>query len=336
MTAGRCTRCHRIRDLARTDLCRACYQTLWRAGALPPVPEKPSHPTECTHNGRHAHGTRARYTLDLCRCTLCRAANTRDQKRSNHATRSGQRATIDAAPVIAHLELLHAAGISWRQIATTSGMSRSALSKIITGESRRVLRATAASLLAITSANPKQAPHALVDATGTRRRLQALVTLGYSIAALGKRADIDAWRVLHEDLVFEATRAAVATLYDDLSNHPPQPQTMPQRTTVTRAKRYASARGWAPPLAWDDETLDDPAATPQGVATAPVRLSVASQVDELLEIGCSVTEIPSRVGKPDLKAVINAIRDERLKAELRRRAFEISGNPALKVERRAS
>lgn len=314
---GTCTRCHRTRNLARTDLCRPCYQTLWRAGTLPPAPPLPSLPTECTHNGRHTHGTRAMYVWDRCRCTPCRAANTRDQKANVHAVRHGQRALVDAAPVIAHLEQLVAAGVWWRQIAATSGVSRSALSKLRNGQSAKIRRATAARLLAITAANPSAAPHALVDATGTRRRLQALVALGYSLASLA-RPNIDAWRVARGTLVFEATRAAVATLYDELSECPPETGTREQRASVTRSQRFARAQGWAPPIAWDPDSLDDPEATPCGID--PERpLSIAEQVAELLDLGFGADEIAGRIGMPTPK-IADRIRDPQLKAELRRRA----------------
>ena len=72
-------------------------------------------------------------------------------------------------------------------------------------------------------------------------------------------------------------------------------------------------------MAWDDDTIDDPDATPQGVDFIRP-LSIHMQVVELLEIGCSVTELPSRVGASSLNAVIGAIRDPQMKAELRRRA----------------
>lgn len=60
------------------------------------------------------------------------------------------------------------------------------------------------------------------------------------------------------------TRAGVAALYEQLWN-----PAHPNPTAVAHARRH----GWAPPMAWDDETIDDPNATPEGVGPAGTRRS---------------------------------------------------------------
>lgn len=158
--------------------------------------------------------------------------------------------------------------------------------------------------------------YVMKSSIGTVRRLQALGWLGWTRAEIYRRAGL---YLVHGgktlgSLVRESTADAIARVYDDLWDCPPL------ETEETKSVRsLARELGWAPPLAWDDETLDDPEARPEGLGNVPP-LTVREQVIELLEIGCSVREIPSRVGRRSLNAVLGCIRDRDLKAELTRRA----------------
>jgi len=102
-------------------------------------------------------------------------------------------------------------------------------------------------------------PPFLRDATGTRRRLQALVAIGWPTAALAARLGIPPTEVSrlchHAHRVHPHTATRVIRLYTQLSMHP---------GPSGRARRRGEVTGWAPPLAWEDNTLDDPAATPAG------------------------------------------------------------------------
>ena len=51
-------------------------------------------------------------------------------------------------------------------------------------------------------------------------------------------------------------------LYDAFSMRVPTPATGYQRGSVLKARRHAARQGWPPPLAWDDEDLDNPHAQP--------------------------------------------------------------------------
>ena len=91
-----------------------------------------------------------------------------------------------------------------------------------------------------------------VDATGTHRRLQALVALGYTMegvdAAVG-RARGWASQVLQSRSVFLATADVVAEVYDRWC------MTVPEHPWAGRQRTIAHRNGWLPPLAWDD--IDD-------------------------------------------------------------------------------
>jgi hypothetical protein len=104
------------------------------------------------------------------------------------------------------------------------------------------------------------------DATGTRRRLQALMRCGYSLPLLAGRLGCSRQELrlkLHErGSVTAATARAVAALYDELWDRPPPESSHYEKVAASRTRNYARNRGYPLPLAWDDDTIDDPAAQP--------------------------------------------------------------------------
>lgn len=96
-----------------------------------------------------------------------------------------------------------------------------------------------------------------VDSTGTIRRIHALQRLGWKteiIAAHGPWSSNDAVAELTKrSRISRRNAEIIAEIYDLLS------------MTVgpsEGAMRWAESRGWPPPLAWDDDTIDDPGAEP--------------------------------------------------------------------------
>lgn len=96
-----------------------------------------------------------------------------------------------------------------------------------------------------------------IDSTGVRRRLQALTAVGWRYGDVGQRLGVHTSLVgrlaITDRPVLRDTAAAIAAVYDELSMTPG-----PSR----RNRALALNRGWAPPLAWDDESIDDPSARP--------------------------------------------------------------------------
>lgn len=96
----------------------------------------------------------------------------------------------------------------------------------------------------------------LVNSCGVQRRLHALQAIGWSATALAGELGVHrsaVQKLMRSQRSNTATLAAVTDLYDRLSMTPG-----PHRA----AARYAAAHGWAPPLAWDDHSIDDPTAQP--------------------------------------------------------------------------
>ena len=106
-----------------------------------------------------------------------------------------------------------------------------------------------------------------VPALGSKRRLQALMRLGWSSQRIAAEAGLPhrnhVWRLLHGQKgkptvwVQRSTQQWVNEVYDRLSMQ------IPTGPYVERTRKYAEAQGWAPPLAWDEGTIDDPTARPK-------------------------------------------------------------------------
>lgn len=97
----------------------------------------------------------------------------------------------------------------------------------------------------------------MVDARGTRRRLQALAAIGwdfYSIATeMGEHREW-VWQIYRRQTVRALTAKKIQVAYERLS------MTAPTGWIADRARRNAAAKGWTAPLGWDD--IDNDAKPP--------------------------------------------------------------------------
>jgi plasmid maintenance system antidote protein VapI len=176
----------------------------------------------------------------------------------------------DAGHVRDHVRSLMAAGVSWRKIAALADVPEATIARLLWGRAGRppsgwIRTPTATAILNVRADRESLSPRALVDATGTHRRLQALITLGWSRTKLAEHLELDrntVGRILNRRRVYAATAVEVRDLYDRLWNVLPPRATKWDVSAAVAAQREATARGWVGPLAWDDENIDDPAARP--------------------------------------------------------------------------
>lgn len=209
-----------------------------------------------------SHGTRSAYK-DGCKCEPCRLANSRYSKLQRYRSLTGFVTLVDAGPVKAHVAMLRASGVGRRTIAMRAGVSLTVIDRLVgintEKPANRVRPDTARRILAVGTGD--LAPGAHVDTTGTSRRLQGLVAIGWTQTELARRIG---WSVSNLNTLARAgrpyvtvdTARLVAVLYDELSMTP---------GPSGRARSVASRHGWLPPLAWDDEQLDDPSHEPEDV-----------------------------------------------------------------------
>ncbi|MGP9528174.1 hypothetical protein [Glutamicibacter sp. AOP5-A2-18] len=233
---------------------------------------------------RHEHGTRNMYLIHKCRGEVCRAAATRYEKSRRLDRLYGREADrVDAQPVREHVEFLRVNGVSYRALASASGVSKSAIMAMIYGRGERghdpygrVLTSTAEKILAVKPSMDIMSAGRPIDATGTRRRVQALVTLGWSVSSLAVRLGVSPSNfhvLLQRDQVTVKTALKVRELYTELWDKPNQASSWQDLSAATRARNYARFHGWLPPMAWDDDQIDDPAYSPV------VNLQNVSKVD---------------------------------------------------------
>lgn len=218
------------------------------------------------------HGTRAKYVVEGCRCVPCKRANRAEENHRSRLEAYGQwQPYVDAAPARAHVRALQAYGLGWKRIAVLADVPISTMSKLLygaprrgMGPSKRVRPETAAKILAVVATPESLGGATPVDATGTRRRLQALIAGGWPQAQLARRLVMEPGNfglLLREERVYAATARAVAALYEQLWRADPAAHGVDAQA-VSRARNQARTHGWAPVGAWDDDRIDDPSAHP--------------------------------------------------------------------------
>jgi hypothetical protein len=132
------------------------------------------------------------------------------------------------------------------------------------GPSKRIRHATAEKLLAVQPEPGLLADAVDTDATGTHRRLQALVAAGWPQTHLAARLRMHRasfGKTMQNPRVLMATVRAVRALYDQLWNLDPLENGVILHS-YNRARNHARDHQWAPVGAWDDDQIDNPAAFP--------------------------------------------------------------------------
>lgn len=162
---------------------------------------------------------------------------------------------VDPTQAAHHIETLRAGGMGYGSIARAAGLSKETIRNVSDGTRTRGIRPdTERNILSVSLAAQ------WADSTGTRRRVQALAALGHTLASIAAEAGLRRRNTLSvivrgQQTVRRATAEQVAAAYERMSM---------TRGPSMRAQAYARAQGWVPPLAWDDDTIDDPHATPIG------------------------------------------------------------------------
>jgi transposase len=281
---------------------------------------------DCTcKNVRHEHGTLQAYKIDGCKCRPCLDANnkqsmTRTRKVAYGTWDSGK---TDVAPVRDHIAMLIESGFSDRTIAEAANVGRTTIRAIMRGRkerggqiNKRTNKEVAERILALKPAKEILPDNCMVDATGTHRRLQALVAIGWPLNRLGNQLGVQASNMntlLGQVTVRVRTAKKVRDLYDRSWNQTPATSNSYQAGAVKRAKTLATSnsyqagavkraktlakrKGWVPPLAWDDDSIDDPAAQPDLGIKLKLRDTIAEDVKFLHSTGASREEIAERFG----------------------------------------
>ena len=213
--------------------------------------------TACTRNPNAVWST--------CKCDACHRHNARVQAHRLHNPRAFGPTNDEA---LAALDRLVEDGFRTVTIARATGQSETHISIMkgarARGESPTLRHATRAALVAMDRNRPQDAT---VLGHGAARRLQALAAIGWPMGMLAREVDMSKstlqhYRVHRSERIPRAAHEAICEVYDRVWSRPPVATTPDVQRAITRAKNEAKAYGWASPLAWDDEALDDLDASP--------------------------------------------------------------------------
>jgi DNA-binding NarL/FixJ family response regulator len=241
-----------------------------------------------------AHGSYSRYIKHACRCDACRNAGRTYRRRLGYDRVNGISRRIDATQTRHHAERLIARGWTQAQISTASGLNSAQVSEVLAGRYATVSPRTSAAILTVPLDSTPPIQRGMIDATGTRRRLQALMVLGHTPADIARRAGLGisslqqttngTWKQIR------ATHAMkVARVYRELSLMPAPPSRFAEQ-----ARNDAMTRGWHGPMAWDD--IDNPACQPDPAEpTAPQHVH-PDDVAKLAARGLDDHQIGQRLG----------------------------------------
>lgn len=222
--------------------------------------------------------------IDEYRAAVRRARSVRYRKAYLYRRHHGlPTSLVDSRPAQQHVRALLALGWSGDSLALVAKeqVSSTTLRALADGEHPLIERATEAAALALpmTVAPPEWLPgNCLVPTLGARRRIEALLSLGWPHRALVADYRIESTHLTRG--TYAQTRVdkwrRVNDVYDELSM-----RLGPSSITVHRAR----AAGYQPPLAWDDDTIDDPKASPSQPRTRQIRRQVDHAVVERVLAG---------------------------------------------------
>jgi hypothetical protein len=173
---------------------------------------------------------------------------------------------VDAEPARQHVRALMAAGVAYARIAAAAGVNTSTVNHMLYPRPNRPVtaRLNHDNARRILSVQADDVVTGLVDATGSARRIRALMAIGWPPMHLGPYIRVHPHYVteIHRaDKVYATTAHAVAVTYNALWNQNPQHHGVSQQAT-NRFRNYARDNEWAPPAAWDDDQIDSPDAHP--------------------------------------------------------------------------
>ena len=205
------------------------------------------------------HGTYARANgcpgyREPCKCEPCLNTRRAAKKRERVNRQLGRATHRDPAQTRARLAELNKT-MGWEDIAKAAGTSSAHLREIASGRIARVKQTTHAKIMAI---EPEPTGGQYIDATGAIRQVRALQAIGHSVIVIAEAAATHRSRIMPLVNGHPRLRRSLAVRIDAAYN-----QLASRSGDSTRSRNRAARECWAPPGAWDEETISDPDAHPE-------------------------------------------------------------------------
>lgn len=158
--------------------------------------------------------------------------------------------SVDTLKIHKHVDRLLSYGATYRSVADAAGVSHHAVFDAMNGSTSNANYITGQKILAVTTTDIYRLRNAHVRAIGTRRRIQALLTLGWTHAEMSSRVGVNTAKLstASKKWVTTETRAAVVKMYAELC--------MTQGPSKAMRDR-ALKNGYRPPLDYVDEAAMD-------------------------------------------------------------------------------
>lgn len=236
------------------------------------------------------HNTLTCYTNYGCRLPECVERKNAWARERDRGLRAGTWQPLeDAAPVRTHVRTLLAAGLTQQRIADLAGVPHQSVTDLIQGRSRRrglrhrTSTEFAAKILAI---DPDAVSASRVDATGSHRRIQALIATGWPLLHIGRQFGMNPQRpeqILRAARIYATTRDRVTDGYQRLAGLRPERKGVP-RDKARYSRERAAANRWPTVAYWADrmDVIDDPDFEPMyGVTRAEI---VAQDANEVMRL----------------------------------------------------
>lgn len=183
-------------------------------------------------------------------CTAEATTRKRCESHYRKRLRMGLYGRRDVDQLRVRIARLRELGWTWDGIAEAAGVSNHTARLIHLGETKQVWPESARALLTVPLV-PYDSYRG-IDATGTRRRVQALAWMGWTRAEIATRAGMSESflraAIRPPRLVSFSLSRRVAAVYDELCMIPG-----PSKLAASKARK----RGFLPPLAWGDDDLID-------------------------------------------------------------------------------
>ncbi len=216
----------------------------------------------------------------------CQLPDCRDRLNARRrALRAGtiqpSRILVDAEPVRQRILELQEAGLSASRIACLSGLTHTTILAFLhakpsvgRGRKRHTTPETAAKILAVRP----------LSTTGTLRRIQALIAIGWTARKIADRAGVSARRIIElrpTEIVNLGTAEKIAAAYEVLRHlNPEKNGVWPGH--AKRSRERAKANHWPDPKYWATrmDAIDDPHFEPLYGITR--RLIIAQDANEVM------------------------------------------------------
>lgn len=211
---------------------------------------------------------RPRGDMDEAELLAARKADNR-RKYMRQLGRPARVLPTEFAQAAAKVRGMHAGGMTMSEISEATGgiVCTRVIGDMIRGTRKSCYRQSLEAILAAPY-TPTTGFGARTPACGSARRLQALRAAGFPLksqllADLSGIQTAQLQRITNNNLeyVFHTTHTRIRDMYEKLEAASPQDHGITE-TASRKAKTWAAKERMAPPMAWDDDTIDDPSAFP--------------------------------------------------------------------------